>query len=100
MELDPQLMSVGPGSRTGRNKTLSRRAERHSSKAVESLAPEQINSELQNYILCAPASMVLQVNSIPFAIVRVTYLFPCVILSLFNIVNASQCHEHISLTES
>lgn len=55
MELDPQLISVGPGSRTGRNKTLSRRAERHSSEAVESLAPKQINSELQNYILRAPS---------------------------------------------
>lgn len=98
--MDPQLISIGPGSKTGRNSVLSKRAERQSSEVVESPAPKQINSELQNFISCACVSMLLQMKSIPFALLRVTYLFPCVILILLKIVNASQCHEHISLTGS
>lgn len=98
--MDPQLISIGPGSRTGRNSMLARRAKRQSSEVVESLAPKQINSELQNFISRAPVTMILQMNSIPFALLGVTYLFPCVILIHFKILNASQCHEHISLTES
>lgn len=43
--------------------------------------------------------MTLQMNSIPFALLRVTYSFLCDILILFNIVNALPCHEHL-LSES
>lgn len=96
--MDPQLISIGPESRTSRNSIFSRRAECQSSKVVESLAPKQMNSELENCILCTPVSMILQMNSIPFTLLRATYLFPCIILILFNIINAFQCHEHIPLT--
>lgn len=62
---------------------LSRRAQCQSSTVVESLAPKKINSELQNFILCTPVSMILQMNSTLFALLRVTCLFPCVILIIF-----------------
>lgn len=86
--------------RSWKQNWLSRRAECQNSEVVESLTPKQINSEFWNYILCAPVSMILQMNYSPFALIRVTYLFLCVILILLKIVNGSQSHEHISLAES
>lgn len=95
MELDPELISVGPGSRMDRNNMLSRRDKQQSRKVFVSLVPKK-----NYFILYVPASMTLQMNSIPFVLLRVTYSFLCDILILFNIVNALPCHEHILLSES
>ena len=51
--MDPQLTSLGRGSRSGRKSGLSRRAKCQNSKVVECPAPKKNNSELQNFISCA-----------------------------------------------
>lgn len=50
MELDPELISVGPGSRMDRNNMFSRRDKQQSRKVFLSLVPKKINSEF--HLIC------------------------------------------------
>lgn len=53
---------------------------------------------IENFMSCAPVSMTLQMN-ILFALLSITYVFPCDIQIFVNIVNTLQHLEHIQLSE-